>query len=316
MSLDPSLVDQIRSASRTMVRELGFMQSTLAGTDYSPSAVHTLLEIGARGVMTAAQLVQVLGLEKSSVSRMIAKLIQAGEIEESTSSCDGRSKRLLLTNQGKRTVEAIQVYGQNQVTTALAPLNPAQQQIIAQGVNAYAQALERRRLDTTATPFNSIQLGEGYRPGMLGRIVEMHAKFYAKHWGFGQFFESQVAAGVADFAGRLNEPCNNVWLATQHDRIVGAVAIDGQDLGNHEAHLRWFILDEGYRGGGLGRRLLSQALEFCDRQGFAAIQLWTFKGLDAARTLYEASGFMLAQEKRGTQWGTAVTEQQFTRRAR
>jgi hypothetical protein len=32
--------------------------------------VHTLLEISAHGAMTAAQLVQILGLEKSSVSRM------------------------------------------------------------------------------------------------------------------------------------------------------------------------------------------------------------------------------------------------------
>lgn len=43
------LVDEIRTASRLMVRELGFMSATLAATDYSPSAVHTLLEISLRG---------------------------------------------------------------------------------------------------------------------------------------------------------------------------------------------------------------------------------------------------------------------------
>ena len=40
-----SLINEIRVASRLMVRELGFMNATLAATDYSPSAVHTLLEI-------------------------------------------------------------------------------------------------------------------------------------------------------------------------------------------------------------------------------------------------------------------------------
>jgi hypothetical protein len=55
------LIDEIRTASRLMVRELGFMSATLAATDYSPSAVHTLLEISLRGAMTAAQLVQILG---------------------------------------------------------------------------------------------------------------------------------------------------------------------------------------------------------------------------------------------------------------
>lgn len=58
------LIDEIRTASRLMVRELGFMRATLAATDYSPSAVHTLLEISLRGAMTAAQLVQILGLGK------------------------------------------------------------------------------------------------------------------------------------------------------------------------------------------------------------------------------------------------------------
>ena len=47
-SSDGVLVDAIRAASRQMVRELGFLQTTLAATDYPPSAVHTLIEIGAR----------------------------------------------------------------------------------------------------------------------------------------------------------------------------------------------------------------------------------------------------------------------------
>ena len=38
---DTSLIQQIRTASRLMVRELGFMNTTLAATHYSPSAVHT-----------------------------------------------------------------------------------------------------------------------------------------------------------------------------------------------------------------------------------------------------------------------------------
>jgi GNAT superfamily N-acetyltransferase len=95
---------------------------------------------------------------------------------------------------------------------------------------------------------------------------------------------------------------------------VGSLAIDGEDLGNDEAHLRWFILDDGCRGGGIGRHLLTEALDFCDRQNFSAIQLWTFKGLEAARRLYESLGFELTHEEQGNQWGTAVTEQQFTRK--
>ncbi len=51
-----ALIDDIRAASRLMVRELGFMDATVAASDYPPSAVHTILEIGIRGPMTSGEL--------------------------------------------------------------------------------------------------------------------------------------------------------------------------------------------------------------------------------------------------------------------
>ncbi|WP_248798435.1 helix-turn-helix domain-containing GNAT family N-acetyltransferase [Pseudomonas sp. MWU13-2105] len=313
MTTAPSLVEEIRHASRTMVRELGFLRATLAGTAYSASAVHALLEIEAAGTLTAAQLVQILGLEKSSVSRMMSKLIDAGELQEVAGDADARVKPLLLTGQGQQTVAHIHRYGRAQVKSALEHLNPSEQQSVAQGLAAYARALGTLRPGSVEAPRSPIKISSGYRPGLVGRVTEMHATFYARHSGFGQFFESQVAMGLADFVGRLEQPCNRAWVATQSERIVGSLVIDGQGLGNNEAHLRWFILDDGCRGSGVGRQLLSEALSFCDQFGFAATRLWTFKGLDTARRLYEAHGFELTKEEEGSQWGSTVTEQQFTR---
>jgi DNA-binding MarR family transcriptional regulator/GNAT superfamily N-acetyltransferase len=313
MQMPAKSIDEIRSASRTIVRELGFMRPTLAGTAYSASAVHALLEIDAQGGVAAAHLVTALGLEKSSVSRMLAKLIAAGDIAESASPEDARLKQLTLTGQGKALVKKIHAYGRNQVTSAMAHLNPSQQQAVAQGLSEYARALKASRGAQAAAARDTVQIVPGYRPGLVGRVAEMHAAFYSRHSGFGQFFESQVATGMAEFAGRLSEPCNGVWTAIQNDRIVGSIAIDGQDLGNRQAHLRWFILDDGCRGSGTGRKLIEAALDFCDRFGFSECQLWTFKGLDAARKLYESVGFKLVHEEDGHQWGSIVTEQQFTR---
>ncbi|WP_246664356.1 MarR family winged helix-turn-helix transcriptional regulator [Tardiphaga sp. P9-11] len=150
--IDADLIDHIRAASRLMVRELGFMQATVAATDYPPSAVHTLLEIGAREAMTAVELSAFLGLEKSSVSRMIRKLIDAGELKEAASAGDGRVKRLLLTAKGRRTREAIEAYGQRQVTNALQQLAPIQRKKVAEGLALYAEALEAHRLADAETP--------------------------------------------------------------------------------------------------------------------------------------------------------------------
>jgi len=53
-------------------------------------------------------------------------------------------------------------------------------------------------------------------------------------------------------------------------------------------------------------------VQFVDAH-FDETYLDTFKGLDAARHLYETCGFRLTQEATGSQWGTPVTEQRFTR---
>ena len=313
MNTDTAIIHAIRASSRDIVRELGFMQNTLAATDYSASAVHALLELGLHQAMSPTELVQCLGLEKSSISRMLAKLVAAGEIEEQTCANDTRVKQFSLTAQGQQTLANIQAYGQAQVQQAFQYLNGLQQQAVAHGLTTYAEALKAHRLGDKQALAQPLQIHTGYQTGLVGRVTEMHAEFYARHCGFGQFFESQVATGMAAFVGRLHESCNQVWTATLNGRIVGSVSIDGQDLGNGQAHLRWFILDEGCRGGGIGRQLLSAAMDFVDAQDFSATQLWTFQGLDAARKLYESHGFELTHEALGTQWGSSVMEQQFTR---
>jgi DNA-binding MarR family transcriptional regulator/GNAT superfamily N-acetyltransferase len=307
-----ALIDQIREASRRMVRELGFMQSTLAATDYPASAVHALLEIGARQSMTAVQLASFLGLEKSSVSRMVRKLINAGEISEA-SHADARSKSLYLTPQGQKTVAAIEQYGRAQVTDALNCLSSSQRQLAATGLSCYANALALRRTGAIAVP-PAIEVVAGYQqPGAIAQIVLMHAQYYSRTVGFGSQFESKVAAGLAEFVPRLSNSSNGLWLARQDGQIVGSIAIDGEDLGEQRAHLRWFIVSDAARGSGAGRQLLETALAFCDAQGLGATHLWTFQGLDAARRLYETHGFQLTEQWQGTQWGKEMVEQRFVR---
>lgn len=310
---DLILVDSIREASRRIVRILGFMQSTLAATQYPPSAVHSILEIGKYGDLTAAQLSDILGLEKSSVSRMVRKLVDAGELEEASSHDDGRIKLLSLTKQGRSTLDAITRFGRKQVVNAMEHLLDKERDAVNQGLTTYARALEANLAGHLVTLVDSVDIRSGYIPGVVGRVAEMHATFYARHSGFGQFFESQVATGMAEFVSRLTSPRNGLWTAVHQGAIVGSVAIDGEDLGGNIAHLRWFIVADGLRGAGVGKTLLREAVAFCEQQRFEVIKLWTFKGLDAARKLYEDAGFFLAEECLGEQWGSQIVEQRFER---
>ena len=68
------------------------------------------------------------------------------------------------------------------------------------------------------------------------------------------------------------------------------------------------------RGSGLGKTLLGRAISFCDERGYERMWLTTFAGLDAARSLYERHGFVLAGEAEIDQWSGGVREQIFERR--
>jgi DNA-binding MarR family transcriptional regulator len=142
---DLRLVDDIRAASRQMVRELGFMEATVAATDHPPSAVHAIVEIGIRGPMTAGQLAEFLRLEKSSVSRLVRKLIESGELKELSDTEDGRIKPLSLTAKGCRTLAVLHAFGRRQVSGALARLTDAERRTVRDGLRLYARALEADR---------------------------------------------------------------------------------------------------------------------------------------------------------------------------
>ena len=158
---------------------------------------------------------------------------------------------------------------------------------------------------------NDIQILTGYTPGAIGKVVELHATYYAQHWGFGLFFEAMVATGLASFLGRYDESQDRFWIAVDGQRIVGSITIDGSEATTKGAHLRWFILDPEYQGKGVGRHLMEEAMRFCEDKNFQRVSLSTFAGLDSARHLYEKWGFRLVEEHESDTWGVRVMEQAF-----
>ena len=158
---------------------------------------------------------------------------------------------------------------------------------------------------------HQIHIHTGYCPGAIGRIAELHGRYYHTHWNFGLFFEAKVATELAAFLKRYDKRRDCLWTVDCKGRVEGSLVIDGHDADRSGAHLRWFILSDTLRGSGLGRTLIQRAVDFCRQCGSPTIFLWTFKGLEAARHLYESAGFRLVEQREGDQWGTAVTEQRF-----
>jgi GNAT superfamily N-acetyltransferase len=158
---------------------------------------------------------------------------------------------------------------------------------------------------------------ESYTSGCIGRIVDLHARYYSQASGFGLTFEAKVARELAQFCERLQRGRDGIWLLECDGQVQGSVCIDAGGPPEQEgAHLRWFIVADALRGQGWGRELLARAMAWVDACGYARTYLWTFKGLDAARHLYASQGFVLVHEQLGQQWGVSVQEQRFERMGR
>jgi ribosomal protein S18 acetylase RimI-like enzyme len=144
-------------------------------------------------------------------------------------------------------------------------------------------------------------------------VVHLHGTVYARERGFDPTFEAYVAAPLAEFV-RAGGPRERLWVAEREGRIVGCVAIVA--VSPQTAQLRWFLVDPSARGAGLGRRLLGEAVAFCQGCGYAAIILWTESTLTAAAHLYQAAGFRKTEEKPGRLWGVDLVEEKYELRLR
>jgi GNAT superfamily N-acetyltransferase len=151
----------------------------------------------------------------------------------------------------------------------------------------------------------------GYYPGVVGKITEIHAVYYEEHWGFDVSFETQVARELSEFISNFDDDRDGFWAASKNGKFAGAVAIDGQMVDTEGARLRWFIVAPELQNAGLGKKLISEAVEFCKKKKFPKVYLWTFEGLDAARRLYERENFRLSEAHDVDQWGRHIKEQKF-----
>jgi GNAT superfamily N-acetyltransferase len=152
---------------------------------------------------------------------------------------------------------------------------------------------------------------KGYYPGVVGKITELHAVYYHEHWEFDVSFETQVGKELSIFVSEFDEDRDGLWVATADGRFAGAIAIDGQHALTDGARLRWFIVDPAFQDAGLGKRLISLAVQFCRDKKYPKIFLWTFEGLEAARRLYERQNFRLCESHEIEQWGQRIKEQKF-----
>ena len=154
----------------------------------------------------------------------------------------------------------------------------------------------------------------GYYPGVIGDIVGLHGAYYHEHWDLDKTFEVEVARELADFMHRFDDDRDGFWAATSDDGFLGSIALDGTNVQDEGARLRWFIVNPDAQGVGVGTRLMQTALSFAASKGYERLYLWTFEGLKSARKIYDRFGFEVIHQERVVEWGRELLQQKMMKK--
>jgi len=155
---------------------------------------------------------------------------------------------------------------------------------------------------------DEISIRTELRPGDIGYVIHLHGVLYAKEYGYGLQFESYVAKGLAEFYEKYDPHRSRIWACEHHDRMIGFLLL--MDRGQ-AAQLRYFLIEPGYRGIGLGSKLLDLYMQFLRECGYRESYLWTTHELSTAALLYKRLGFQLTEEKESTAFGKPLREQRY-----
>jgi DNA-binding MarR family transcriptional regulator/GNAT superfamily N-acetyltransferase len=299
-----STVAALRRFSRFYTRQLGLLDEGLLDSGFTLTEMRVLYELGHRDGLAAADLVRDLALDAGYLSRVLRRFQAQGLLERSTQAGDARRSTLALTAKGRRRFAGIDKASSAQAAALVSHLDPGAQAEL----RAALATVERLMTGARAAP-EPIVL-RGLQVGDIGLIASRQGQLYAQEYDWDETFEALVAEIAARFVRKFDPKWERAWVAEQGGRVVGSVFVVRKSP--RVAQLRLLYVDPAARGQGLGARLVDECIRFAKGKGYRMMMLWTNAGLDAARHIYEARGFVLQKEERHRSFGKNLVGQFWT----
>jgi DNA-binding MarR family transcriptional regulator/GNAT superfamily N-acetyltransferase len=282
-------IDTVRRFNRFYTRRIGVLGDGLLGSPYSLAEARVLYELAHRDGPTAAELGRDLGLDAGYLSRLVRGLERNGLVARTRSATDGRRSHLALTSKGRRAFATLNSRSNEEVGALLGSLSEPEQRGLVCALETAEAVLEAR--PGARVPY----LLRTHEPGDIGWVIGQHGALYAREYGWDGTFEALVAEIAARFVRNFDPKRERCWIAERDGRNVGSVFLVRKS--GTTAQLRLLIVAPEARGLGIGKRLVSECERFARQAGYRKIVLWTNRGLDAARHIYEEAGYRLVREE-------------------
>lgn len=308
-SRSDNAIQAVRRFNRFYTRQIGILNEYLLESQLSLTEVRVLYELAQRDQVTAIELREELGLDRGYLSRMLQGFRKRGWITTRPSLADGRRILLSLTSKGRKVFLPLDRRSSEEVRAMLAQLSDSEQQRLLEAMRQIQAVLgslgsdELRKTATRTGPGRdeTSYILRAHRPPDMDWVVRRHGELYGQEYHYDERFEALVAEIVAEFVENFDAKRERCWIAEKDGQPVGTIFLVKQS--KTVSKLRLLLVEPGARGLGIGNRLVSECVEFARQVGYQKIVLWTQSELQAARHVYEQSGFKRIAQKPHQSWG-------------
>ena len=294
-------VADIRAFNRFCTRWVGALERRHLGSSFSLAEARVLYELAHRPGMISRDIIQQLGLDPGYLSRMLKRFETDGLIQRQAAA-DGRAATLHPTAAGLALFGELDRKAAERIGDAIAGLDEQERVQLTAAMDLITRLTSKQEQNEGA----DVILREP-RPGDYGWAIERHGVIYETQFGWGARFEGLVAELFGRFALSHDPVRERCWIAQLNGVRVGCVFVVRREP--HVAQLRCLLVEPQARGRGVGAKLVNECITFARSAGYERMMLWTNKGLDSARKIYESAGFQLVEEEPHQDFGIPLIGQ-------
>ena len=276
------------------------MDAAILDTGYTLTEKDVLLEISKTERCTANILIHQLHIDRSYMSRMLAKFEKHGLIEKMPSQTDSRIRYIRLTTLGHKEINRLSDIQSNQISAIFNKLSEEDQETVWEAMVMIRNKLSDANDVITIRPFTQSD---------IEYVISRHKTLYYAERHLSGTFSAYVDKIVYHFVEHFNAQTDCLNILECNDVPAGSIAI--AKANETTAQLRFFMLEPEMRRRGYGNRLMDMALDFCRSKGYKKVFLLTITAQVIARHVYETHGFYKVSSQDKSEWGEGVIEERW-----
>lgn len=319
-NLSVQAINQLRQNARSVVRELGLLNDAYFEIGVTLAERHLLIELNSDYSPTMGEIAERLLLDKSTVSRLIAKAVKKGYIQCATEGKDKRKRFLRLTEKGKEVLHAFEPIAFKQTKEALLTLTDEEVNTVYQGIALYAKGLKNSRLHNQMASHSSPQHENSNRPFDSTKKMEILTEIEIQLMKLGfvlkpfdsaheealyHIFRDTVKTGslftyessaIEEFRHQFFHPEGRIYICQSlSGEVIGGFYIKANFSGrcSHIANAAYMI-KETHRNKGIGTLMVKASLQLAKKLKFQAMQFnMVLSKNTLAVNLYKKLGFQI-----------------------